>query len=55
MDRTFAGLVYREIFDDAEEIQLDCTAHWREENDNPALASFLKLLGERYSLIPVTA
>jgi len=25
-------------------------AHWRSDNDNPALANFLKLLGERYPL-----
>jgi hypothetical protein len=25
-------------------------AHWREDNQNPALASFLKVLGERLSL-----
>jgi hypothetical protein len=26
------------------------SAHWREDNQNPALASFLKVLGERYPL-----
>jgi hypothetical protein len=26
------------------------SAHWRSDNDNPALANFLKLLGERYPL-----
>ncbi len=24
--------------------------HWRADNENPALASFLKVLGERYPL-----
>jgi DNA-binding transcriptional LysR family regulator len=46
----FVGLVYREAFDDNGEIRIGYSAHWREENDNPALASFLKLLGERYPL-----
>jgi DNA-binding transcriptional LysR family regulator len=45
-----SGLVYREARDDAGQIRIGYSAHWREDNDNPALASFLKLLEERYPL-----
>ena len=30
--------------------QVHYSAHWRKDNDNPALANFLKLLSERYPL-----
>uniref|UniRef100_Q07JE9 Uncharacterized protein n=1 Tax=Rhodopseudomonas palustris (strain BisA53) TaxID=316055 RepID=Q07JE9_RHOP5 len=42
--------VYRVARDEAGELRIGYSAHWREENDNPALASFLKLLGEHYPL-----
>ncbi|HKN26628.1 MAG TPA: LysR family substrate-binding domain-containing protein [Roseiarcus sp.] len=45
-----AGLVYREVRDGAEPARIGYSAHWREDNQNPALASFLKVLGERYPL-----
>lgn len=44
-----AGLTYRELRDGNGPSRVDYSAHWREDNGNPALASFLKLLGERYS------
>ena len=47
---SFAGLTYREVRDGAGPSRVGYTAHWREDNGNPALASFLKLLGERYPL-----
>jgi DNA-binding transcriptional LysR family regulator len=47
---TFAGLTYREIRDGTGPTQVNYSAHWRKDNDNPALASFLKLLSERYPL-----
>ena len=47
---SFAGLTYREVRDGAGASRVGYTAHWREDNSNPALASFLKLLGERYPL-----
>ena len=47
---SFSGLVYRELRDGAGPSRIGYSAHWRENNDNPALASFLKLLGERYPL-----
>ncbi len=44
------GLVYRDVRDGAGPSRIDYSARWRGDNDNPALASFLKLLGERYPL-----
>ena len=44
----FSGLIYRELRDGAGPCLIDFSAHWRTDNDNPALASFLKMLGERY-------
>ena len=46
----FAGVVYREVRDGAERPRIGYSAHWREDNHNPALASFLKVLKERYPL-----
>ena len=40
---SFEGLV-------AEPARLAYSAHWRADNENPALTSFLKVLGERYPL-----
>lgn len=47
---SFAGLIYREIRDGGGSSRLGYSAHWRADNDNPALAGFLKLLSERYPL-----
>jgi len=44
------GLIFRDVRDGAGSTRIDYSAHWRRDNDNPALASFVKLLGERYSL-----
>lgn len=46
----FSGLTYRELRDGTGPSRLGFSAHWRWDNDNPALANFLKLLGERYPL-----
>ena len=46
----FAGLTYREVRDGTGPTQVNYSAHWRKDNDNPALANFLKLLSERYPL-----
>jgi DNA-binding transcriptional LysR family regulator len=43
-----SGLVYREIRDGTGPSRIGYSAHWWEDNDNPALTSFLKLLSERY-------
>lgn len=44
----FSGLIYRELRDGMGPSWVGYSAHWRNDNDNPALASFLMLLGERY-------
>ena len=44
----FSGLIYRELRDGMGPSWVGYSAHWRTDNDNPALASFLKMLGERY-------
>ncbi len=46
---SFSGLTYRELRDGTGPSRVGYSAHWREENDNPALTNFLKLLGERYA------
>jgi DNA-binding transcriptional LysR family regulator len=48
---SLAGLVYRELRDGTGSTRVDFSAHWRADNDNPALDSFLKLLAERYPLL----
>jgi len=45
---SFSGLIYRELRDGTGPSRIGYSAHWRADNDNPALSSFLKLLGERY-------
>jgi DNA-binding transcriptional LysR family regulator len=49
---SFAGLVYRELQDGAGPSRLDFYAHWRDDNENPALKRFLNLLAERYPSPP---
>jgi DNA-binding transcriptional LysR family regulator len=46
----FSGLTYRELRDGTGPSRVGFSAHWRADNDNPALANFLKILGERYPL-----
>jgi DNA-binding transcriptional LysR family regulator len=45
---SFSGLIYRGLRDGTGPSWVGYSAHWRADNDNPALASFLKMLGERY-------
>jgi DNA-binding transcriptional LysR family regulator len=45
---SLSGLIYRELRDGTGPSRIGYSAHWRTENDNPALASFLTLLRERY-------
>jgi DNA-binding transcriptional LysR family regulator len=47
------GLVYRELRDGSGPALQAYAAYWREDNENPALANFLKLLGERYPLAAI--
>jgi DNA-binding transcriptional LysR family regulator len=48
MEANSAGLVYRELRDGTGPGRIDFSAHWRADNENPALDSFVKLLTERY-------
>ena len=45
-----AGVACREVREGAEPTRISYSAHWRGDNQNPALTSFLKVLGERYPL-----
>ncbi|MDI4231731.1 LysR family transcriptional regulator [Bradyrhizobium sp. Arg237L] len=49
---SFAGLVYRELHDERGPSRVDFYAHWRDDNENPALKRFLNLLAERYPSPP---
>lgn len=49
---SFAGLVYRELQDGAGRSRADFYAHWRDDNENPALKRFLDMLAERYPSPP---
>ncbi|MGX4770586.1 LysR family transcriptional regulator [Bradyrhizobium guangdongense] len=49
---SFAGLVYRELRDGSGSSRVDFHAHWRDDNENPALKRFLNLLAERYPSLP---
>jgi hypothetical protein len=42
---SFAGVTDREVRDGTGPIRV---GHWRQDNENPALAGFVKLLRERY-------
>jgi len=44
------GLIFRDVRDGVGPPRVGYADHWRDDNDNPALARFLKLLGERYPL-----
>jgi DNA-binding transcriptional LysR family regulator len=46
---SFSGLVYRELWDGTGPSRIGFFAVWRQDNENPILAAFLKLLAERYS------
>jgi DNA-binding transcriptional LysR family regulator len=45
---SLSGLIYRELRDGTGPSRVGYSAHWRADNDKPVLASFLKILGERY-------
>ena len=45
-----AGVVYRKCVTARSPAPLGYFAHWRADNEIPALTSFLKILGERYPL-----
>ncbi len=48
-----AGVVYREARDGAGPTRVGYVAHWADNNDNPVLRNFVKLLEERYPRLPV--
>lgn len=45
---TWPDLQFREIYDPSGPARLEYALYWREENDNPALKRFFKLIEERY-------
>jgi DNA-binding transcriptional LysR family regulator len=45
---SFSGLVYRELRDGSGPSRIGFSAHFREDNHNPALADLVKLLKDRY-------
>ena len=45
---SFSGVIHKEVRDGVGSARVGHSANWREDNENPALASFLKLLRERY-------
>jgi len=48
----YAGVVYREVRDGNGAWRIGYCAHWARDNANPTLKSFLKLLHERYPVLP---
>lgn len=44
----FSGLMYRELRDGTGPSVLGYSAYWQNDNENPALETFLRLLSERY-------
>lgn len=45
---TWPGLQFREIYEQSGTARLEYSLYWREDNDNPALQRFFKLINERY-------
>lgn len=45
---TWSDLQFREIYDASGPARLEYALYWREDNDNPALKCFFKLIEERY-------
>lgn len=52
VEGSFVDLVYRELHDGAGPSRIGYYAHWRHDNENPALKRFLNLLAERYPSPP---
>lgn len=48
---TWPGLKFLEISDNGGPARLDFALYWRKDNENPALAKFLKMLQERYPVL----
>jgi DNA-binding transcriptional LysR family regulator len=45
---TWPGLQFREIADQGAPARIDYALYWRDDNENPALKRFFKLISERY-------
>lgn len=45
------SIVFKELRDGSGSARIEFSAFWRETNDNPALAHFLRLLKERYPVL----
>lgn len=52
---SYVGVVYRDVQDGRGPSRISYAACWQSNNDNPALAHFLKLLEERYPSLPARA
>lgn len=48
---SIAGIVYHQIGRGAEPDRVSYSAYWRQDNENPALTGFLKLLAARYPAV----
>jgi DNA-binding transcriptional LysR family regulator len=48
MGVAWPGVVFREVHEPNGQARIDVSAYWREDNDNPALKRFFKLIDERY-------
>jgi DNA-binding transcriptional LysR family regulator len=48
MGVTWPDLTFREIADQGGPARIDYSLYWREDNENPALNQFFKLINERY-------
>ena len=47
---SFPGVTYRELRDGARAARMCYSAHWRADNQNPARANILGILGDRHLL-----
>jgi DNA-binding transcriptional LysR family regulator len=45
---TWPDIEFREIYDQNWPVRLDFALYWRDDNENPALKQFFKLINERY-------
>lgn len=48
----YSSVVYREARDGHGPSRINYAAYWQRDNDNPALANFIRLLRERYPSLP---
>jgi DNA-binding transcriptional LysR family regulator len=53
VDGNLSGVVYREVRDGTGPSWVGYSAQWRDDDHNPALVGFLKVLGDRYRSSPI--